>query len=86
MARRAWDFSIGIISMMKACTNRMVPWKELDWYHGIFGKKIPSSLGKVYRIWPLLRGITLWTMWIERNDLTVNNSRWDEHGTSARPL
>ncbi len=28
-------------------------------------------------IWSLLRGITLRTLWIERNDLVFNNKRWN---------
>ena len=61
--------------MMMAKGDQRGPWKELDWHHGLFEKKIPSSLSKVSRIWLLLRGITLWSM---RNDLTFNNDiKWD---------
>jgi hypothetical protein len=31
----------------------------------------------VHNIWFLLRGITFWTLWIERNDLVFNNKRWN---------
>lgn len=56
----------------------MGSWKTLDWQHGMFGEKTPSSLSKVSRIWLLLRVITFWTFWIERNNLTFNNTRWEE--------
>ena len=53
-------------------------WRAFHWHHGIFGKSIMATLSKYSTIWLLLRGITLWTIWIERNDLTFNNySRWD---------
>jgi hypothetical protein len=76
-ARRAWDYAIGIINSMKAHPNQKGPWKAFHWHHGIFGKKIPASFSNYSRIWLLLRGITLWTIWIERNDLTFNKTRWD---------
>lgn len=44
---------------------------------GFFGKNFTSILNKISRIWHLLRGITLWTIWVERNDLTSNNRRWE---------
>lgn len=63
---------------MKARVGQKGPWKVLNWHHGIFGRKIPSSLSKVSRIWLFLCGITLLAIWIERNDLTFNNNKWDE--------
>lgn len=76
-ARRAWDYAIGIINSMKAHPNQNGPWKAFHWHHGIFGKKVPPSFSKYSEIWLLLRGITLWTIWIERNDLNLNNTTWD---------
>jgi hypothetical protein len=31
----------------------------------------------VENIWSFLRGITLWFIWIDCNDLVFNNVRWD---------
>ena len=50
----------------------------LDWHHVILGKKTPSSSCKFFIIWFYLKGFALWTMWLERNDLTFNNARWEE--------
>jgi hypothetical protein len=30
----------------------------------------------MFQIWHLLRGITLWTIWIERNDRVFNQEQW----------
>lgn len=46
---------------MLAKSGQSGQWKALDHQHGIFGKKIPSTLSKVSRIWLLLRVATLWT-------------------------
>lgn len=49
--------------------------------HGIFNaKNPPSTLSKVSRIWLLLWDITLWTIWVERNDCTFNNNKQEEKG------
>lgn len=45
---------------------------------GFLERKFPHHLAKVSRIQLRLRGITLWTIWIKRNGLTFNNSRWDD--------
>lgn len=63
---------IGVIEPWNTMKAKARPWKPFDWQHGIFGNKIPTSLTKFSRIWLLLRGRT---SWIERNDLTFNNSK-----------
>ena len=30
------------------------------------------------KIWHLLRGVTIWTIWIERNDKVFNHEQWHE--------
>lgn len=35
-------------------------------------------------IWHLLRGITLWTIWIERNDKVFNPEQWRESRVKHR--
>ncbi len=39
--------------------------------------KVQGECNRVENIWSLLRGITLWTLWIECNDLVFNNERWN---------
>jgi len=35
-------------------------------------------------IWHLLRGITLWTIWIECNDKVFNHEQWHESNVKHR--
>ena len=42
---------------------------------GISTFKILFALSNYSRIWLLLRVLTVWTIWVERNNLTFNNSR-----------
>ena len=41
-------------------------------------KEFPRNLVKKINIWHLLHGITLWTVWIERNDKVFNHEQWHE--------
>lgn len=66
---------------MKANPGPKRPQKPLDWQHGIFGNKIPTSLSKISRVGLLWRGLTLWSIWVESNDLTSNKTRWDVENT-----
>ena len=49
-----------------------------NWKQALFGERIPKKFGKTIQIWHLLRGITLWTIWIERNDKVFNHEEWHE--------
>jgi hypothetical protein len=74
---RAWDPFIGIIKPHEnnAMAKRIVETTGLATWD--LCKKIPSSLHKCSRIRLLLRKITFWRIWVERNDLTFSNNRWD---------
>ena len=39
---------------------------------------VPKKYGKKDKIWHLLRGITMWTIWIKRNDKVFNHGQWHE--------
>lgn len=41
--------------------------KMLRWFYG------------AGELWSLLRGITFWVVWYEKNDLVFNNERWNGH-------
>lgn len=77
MACKAWDFSVGIINTIKSRPGQ----KGVVEINGISGKKIPTSIGKYSRNLLLLRGITLWAIWVERNDRIFNNNRRDAKNT-----
>ena len=46
---------------------------------GSFGEEIEVSLSlsKLSRGLVVVRGITMWIIWVKKNDLTYNNNRWD---------
>jgi hypothetical protein len=42
----------------------------------ILGNKFHPRWAKFSRVWLLLRGVTLWTIWVKWYDLTSNYHRW----------
>jgi hypothetical protein len=44
----------------------------------MFSKQVRFRLNNIKNIWNLLRSITLWDIWITRNDVVFNNIFWNE--------
>ena len=75
-ARRAWRWATYI--MQELCGVRSGNLDCFNWKQALFGERIPKKYGPKSKIWHLLRGITLWTIWIERNDKVFNQEQWHE--------
>ncbi len=45
----------------------------------IFDAKMLRWFYSVGELWSLLRGITFWVVWYEKNNLVFNNERWNGH-------
>lgn len=52
---------------------------NFNWKQGLFNDRLPRRFQPVQAIWELLRGVILWTLWIEPNDLVFNGSKWHQH-------
>jgi hypothetical protein len=39
----------------------------------LFNNPLPSIVKKLRAVWSLLKGVTLWAIWIERNELVFND-------------
>lgn len=48
---------------------------------GFLERESLPYLVNALEIWLLLRGIILWTIWVERNDLTFHDNMWDIKNT-----
>ena len=73
-ARRAWRWATYI--MHELCGVHTGNYDCFNWKQVIFGERIPKKYAKKIKIWHLLRGITLWTIWVERNDKVFNDEQW----------
>ena len=81
-ARRAWRWSTFI--MHELCGVRSGNYDCFNWKQALFGERIPKKYSKTIKIWHLLRGITMWTIWIERNDMVFNQTQWHEARVKQR--
>ena len=81
-ARRAWRWATFI--MHELCGVRYGHLDSFNWKQAIFGERIPYKFRKLVKIWHLLRGITLWTIWLERNDKVFNQEQWQESKVKFR--
>ena len=67
---------MGHIYMHELCGVRTSNFDNFNWKQALFGERIPKKYGKMVKVWHLLRGITLWTIWIEQNDKVFNQAQW----------
>jgi hypothetical protein len=49
--------------------------KALSFEQCLFNKRLLKSLKRFNYLWTLLRGVILWSIRIERNDIALNNSK-----------
>jgi hypothetical protein len=64
--------------MHQLCGVRSGNYDNFSRKQTIFGERIPKKYGKKSKIWHVLRKITLWSIWIERNDKVFNRRQWHE--------
>ena len=64
--------------MHDLCGVQSGNYDTFNWKQAMFGKRIPKKFSKTIQIWHLLRGITLWIIWIERIDKVFNHVEWHE--------
>lgn len=77
-AQHAWQLAIHVINTLVAGRDAHGPWQILSWKQGIFSHRIPRKFDSVKRIWMEIRTAVLWSLWLERNDVVFNNTRWTE--------
>jgi hypothetical protein len=70
-----WAFSNRLLKLL-ASQDARSDWIVPDWFQFIFASSIPRCFVLVGRTWSLIRGITLWCIWIERNLTIFNQGRW----------
>ncbi len=76
-AQQAWEYTQGIVCELAYGNKPSQVVAPLHWNQFVFAAKSPRQVQHVENIWSLLRGITLWILWSEWNDLVFNNKRWN---------
>ena len=70
--------------MHELCRVRSDHLDSFNWKQTIFGERISYKFRKLVKIWHLLQGITLWTIWVERNDKVFSQEQWQESKVKSR--
>ena len=79
--RRAWRWAT--VLMCELCGFRIGNYDSSNLGKGLL-QRIPKNYGKMCKILHLLRGITLWTIWIEPNDKVFNREQWHKSKVKQR--
>jgi len=75
-ARKAWEMAFTIVYGVKNIASHEIhPWTSQPRAMSA-NKRLPNNLKNFSYLWSLLRGVVLWCIWIERNDLVFNGIRW----------
>ncbi|KAG0593412.1 hypothetical protein KC19_1G327900 [Ceratodon purpureus] len=75
-AMRAWDFVATILHCLAPTPRDAGPWARLSWKQCILNAPLPGTFDALRPLWSLLRGATLWIIWIQRNQLVFHGHRW----------
>jgi hypothetical protein len=73
IAQRIWQWTLQILFELNNAQH--YPFHDFDWQNGIFGHGIWKKYKTWFGIWHLLRGIAMWTIWIEHNDMVSNHEQ-----------
>jgi hypothetical protein len=66
-SQETWRYVTLILNRI-AVPRGSLTWSMLDWKQSIFSSRPPRRFSSIQRLWELLRGTTLWTIWLARND------------------
>ena len=72
-ARNTWMWSSSLIHALQRRSQDPTVHFNLDWFHCIFTQLLPRRFGKFSSIWSMLRGLTLWELWLARNARCFSN-------------
>jgi hypothetical protein len=72
-SQKVWQYTTALLKLFASAS---VPLETPDWKQALFAHDPPWKFKKVSRLWLLLRGVTLWTIWTSRNHFVFNQSRW----------
>jgi hypothetical protein len=74
-AQRLWRFMTSLFAKLADPLNLFL-WSLPTWQQAFFVEELTTHVKAIPRLWLLLQGITIWTMWISRNHKVFNGSVW----------
>jgi hypothetical protein len=74
-SQNTWKYVTFALNCIAAPTGART-WSMPNWKQSLFSARPPRRFSKTLRFWELLRGITIWTIWLARNDKVFNHEDW----------
>jgi hypothetical protein len=68
-ATMAWTFALKILTGLLSTDRHL---QGFNSHHALFTLRMPRRFQTVGTIWVYLRSVTLWTLWVARNDSVFN--------------
>ncbi|KAG0585602.1 hypothetical protein KC19_2G024500 [Ceratodon purpureus] len=75
-AARAWHFAATVLHLSARSPWSPSPRPLPTWDQCILGVDLPNELQESQVLWSLIRGATLWVIWIQRNQRVFHNNLW----------
>lgn len=75
----AWAYGNTVLHILAGTPLQSMPWTLFTWEQCIMGTPIPAQFQAFAGTWSLIRGVILWTIWVQRNQWVFNNNRWPMH-------
>jgi hypothetical protein len=82
-AQEAWFFAFTILSSM---AHRRATLPMFSFQHALFGQQLPRAYHALGSIWAYVRSVTMWSVWIARNDVVFNHLTWAQKVPSRQGL
>lgn len=77
-ATQAWDFATSVLYHAAGYQRQPQPWPRFSWTQYLLGAALPPQFEQNQPMWSLLRGSTLWIIWIRRNAHVFTTTRWTQ--------
>jgi hypothetical protein len=72
---QAFSFLYSLKSPIDASST----WRSFNLEQCMFNKKLSSKFRKFNLLWSLIRSVTLWSIWLKRNNLSFNGVDWHDN-------
>jgi hypothetical protein len=73
MSQLVWEHTSALLSLL---TEEPDVGQDIDWQQALFAAAPSKFSQRVTRLWVLLRGLTLWAIWITRNQVVFSRVQW----------
>jgi hypothetical protein len=74
--RHTWEWCSALIHGIQRKSSYPTVHFTLEWHHCIFIQQLPCRFGKFSLIWSVIRRLTLWELWIDKNARCFRYETW----------